>query len=251
MSSLVLASFQELNSCSCNQDLYCNFIHSHWQCRLKIRCALYLAYEWRAQIWYLNLQGVPKKGIDKELLFRAAQGFNSQFIERCFLYVFFSKFKIPFNKFDKTDPDYSKLYSVTNSWNRVTQKHFWNLIAVFLLNLNAKKHIRLWKLLLLYIDAFKSFKWCTKQNLQIYWIQINSKTVNWSLEQFRMKVFYRYLFYGTPCIWNEWSGNEPDFDSSLAPSCDPFFPTLFRRTSEPGDSKGANVTSCLKIRVIL
>ena len=56
-------------------------------------------------------------------------------------YMFFlSKFKIPFNKFDKTDPNYSKWYSVTNSWNRVTQKHFWNLIALFLPNLNAKKN---------------------------------------------------------------------------------------------------------------
>ena len=62
------------------------------------------------------------------------------FIEICFLkYVFFSKFKIPFHTFDKTDPNYSKWYSVMNSWNRVTRKHFWNLIAVFfLLNLHAK-----------------------------------------------------------------------------------------------------------------
>ena len=45
LSSLVLASLQELNSCSCNQDSYCNSIHSHSQYRLKIRCAL----------WYLNL----------------------------------------------------------------------------------------------------------------------------------------------------------------------------------------------------
>ena len=33
-----------------------NSVHSHWQCRLKIRCALYLAFEWRVQTWYLNLQ---------------------------------------------------------------------------------------------------------------------------------------------------------------------------------------------------
>ena len=57
LSSFVLASLQQLNSCSCNQDLYCNSMHSHWQYRLKIRCALYLAFEWRVQpnIWiYMN-----------------------------------------------------------------------------------------------------------------------------------------------------------------------------------------------------
>ena len=50
---VVLASLQQLNSCSCNQDLHCNSMHSHWQYRLKIRCALYLAFEWRVQpnIW--------------------------------------------------------------------------------------------------------------------------------------------------------------------------------------------------------
>ena len=53
LSSFILASLQQLNSCSCNQDLYCNSMHSHWQCRLKIRRALYLAFEWRVQtnIW--------------------------------------------------------------------------------------------------------------------------------------------------------------------------------------------------------
>ena len=55
LSSFVLALLQELNICSCNQDLYCNSMHSHWQCRLKIRCALYLAFEWRVQARYLNL----------------------------------------------------------------------------------------------------------------------------------------------------------------------------------------------------
>ena len=53
LSSFILASLQQLNSCSCNQDLYCNSVRSHWQCRLKIRCVLYLAFEWRVQtnIW--------------------------------------------------------------------------------------------------------------------------------------------------------------------------------------------------------
>ena len=128
------------------------------------------------------------------------------FIERCFLYVFFSKFKIPFNKFDKTNPNYSKWYSVTNSWNRVTQKHFWNLMAVFLPNLNAKKTHTSPKNCL---DASKSFKWCTKQNLQIYWIQINSKTVcelkPWAAPN---KSFLSKFFYGTPCsllksVWEQ------------------------------------------------
>ena len=52
------------------------------------------------------------------------------------------------------------------------------------------------KLLLLHLDGPKSIKWYTKQNLHIYWIQINSKTVNWSSEQVRIKVFYRYPFLG-------------------------------------------------------
>ena len=38
-----------------------------------------------------------------------------------------------------------KNFWMMNFWNSVTQKHFWNLIAVLLLNVHSKKHIRLRK----------------------------------------------------------------------------------------------------------
>ena len=40
--------------------------------------------------------------------------------------------------------------------------------------------------------------------LQIHWIQIISKIVNWSREQVWLKVYYRYLFYGIPCRSLHW-----------------------------------------------
>ena len=48
----------------------------------------------------------------------------------------------------------------------------------------------------------KNKKWHIKQNLQIHWIQRNSKAVNQSNEKVRIKVFHRYHFFGTPCSFS-------------------------------------------------
>ena len=58
LSSLVLASSgaEQLQLQSRFVLWFC--IHDHWQCRIKIRCALYLAFEWRTQTWYLNLYSI-------------------------------------------------------------------------------------------------------------------------------------------------------------------------------------------------
>ena len=60
----------------------------------------------------------------------------------------------------------------------------------------------------IYLDASKSVKWYTKQNLQTYWIQINLKTGNWSREQVQLKVFYCHFFMGHPVGHNDNRNNK-------------------------------------------
>ena len=88
---------------------------------------------------------------------------------------------------------------MTNFWNSVRQKHFWNLIAVSLLNLHVKKHIRLWKTAVTLPGCVQIYRMIHQTKLTD--ILNPNKFKNCELKPWAgpTKSVLSIPFYGTPC----------------------------------------------------